>query len=258
MSLWQRKNQHKRYLLWLKLYGVCFLFHCIILLWVFFVHDNRLHHVALSLHKNIDYSAPILFVPVSQHVAMQHTQTPQIKKAIISSQKEPVSTIKPSSPEKNNATTVALEKKEPEQEKKVVTPEPLKPKPSIAVAQQQQAPAVAKKQPVPAMQTKNIITKNAIPENAIISHNYKEVEALRRASLLQKELVHHWKPPIGMPTSAACDVSFFVDTHGKVKNITMAQSSGIMMYDISARQALFSMKMPQWTYGKNVTITFKA
>src|SRR5205085_11520818 len=37
----------------------------------------------------------------------------------------------------------------------------------------------------------------AIPENAQISNNYKEVEALRRNALLQKELVNNWKPPVG-------------------------------------------------------------
>src|SRR5438045_3885342 len=166
MSLWQRKNQHKRYLLWLKLYGVCFLFHCIILLWVFFIHDNRLHHVALSLHKNIDYSAPILFVPVSQHVAMQHTQTPQITNTVVSPKKETPLVTKQTTvlhTKKENLASVA-EKKEPEQEKKVVAPKLLEPKPapSIAAMQQKQKDSpVAKKQSVPAIQTKNIITKNA-------------------------------------------------------------------------------------------------
>jgi hypothetical protein len=29
------------------------------------------------------------------------------------------------------------------------------------------------------------------------------------------------------------------------------------MFDISVRQALFAMKMPQWTYGKPFTIEFR-
>src|SRR5207302_6458741 len=96
-----------------------------------------------------------------------------------------------------------------------------------------------------------------IPENAHVSHNYREVEALRRGAQLQKELVQKWKPPIGVSPDCMCEVSFFVNTSGTIEDLKMVKSSGVMMYDISARQALFAMKMPQWTYGKPLIISFK-
>jgi len=96
-----------------------------------------------------------------------------------------------------------------------------------------------------------------VPENALISHNYREVEALRRGAQLQKELVQKWKPPIGISPDCMCEVSFSVSTSGAIEDLKMAKSSGVMMYDISVRQALFAMKMPQWTYGKPLIISFK-
>ena len=95
-----------------------------------------------------------------------------------------------------------------------------------------------------------------IPENAQTSHDYREVEAMRRTALLQKELIKNWRPPIGIPPSARCEIQFSVDKHGSVKEISIIKSSGIMMYDLSARHALFSMKMPQWTQQKTLTIIF--
>jgi outer membrane biosynthesis protein TonB len=96
-----------------------------------------------------------------------------------------------------------------------------------------------------------------IPENAHISNNYREVEALRRGTQLQKELVQKWKPPIGVSPECMCEISFLVNRSGVIENLKMAKSSGVIMYDISARQALCAMKMPQWTYGKPLIISFK-
>lgn len=96
-----------------------------------------------------------------------------------------------------------------------------------------------------------------VPENAHISNNYREVEALRCGTQLQKELVHKWQPPIGVSPECTCEISFCVNTKGTIENLKMVKSSGVVMFDISARQALFSMKMPQWTHGKYLTINFK-
>jgi outer membrane biosynthesis protein TonB len=98
---------------------------------------------------------------------------------------------------------------------------------------------------------------SVIPENAQISHNYREVEALRMQAQLQKEIVQTWKPPIGVSPDCSCDVSFFVTATGTLNHIKMVKPSGVMMFDISARQALCATKMPHWTYGKTLTITFK-
>jgi hypothetical protein len=104
---------------------------------------------------------------------------------------------------------------------------------------------------------KEEVERNMELANAQISHNYREVEALRRHAQLQKELVQKWHPPIGVSPDCSCDISFFVNNKGVIENIKMVKSSNVTMFDISARQALFSMKMPQWTYGNPLVISFK-
>ena len=96
-----------------------------------------------------------------------------------------------------------------------------------------------------------------IPENAYVSDNYREVEALRRHAQLQNEIIKCWKPPFGVSPTSACDISFSVSTTGAVQDIVITKSSGALMYDISARQALYAMAMPKWTYGKQLIINFK-
>ncbi len=253
MSLWLHKNLHKRHLLWLKLLSVCFFFHCTVLLWVFFIHNNDSYDISLTLNKHIDYSSPILFVPIATPTTTQKslplphnnkiiTQKAAVKKeTIIAERKEPVKI--------DNPSTIATLKKEEKLASK--TPEPIKkenstPKKEIAqkaAASTQQASTI-KQQALP------------IPENAHISDNYKEVESLRRHALLQKELINNWHPPIGISSNTTCEISFTVNTQGSPQKITITKSSGITMYDISARNALFAMKMPQWTYGKTITINF--
>ena len=96
-----------------------------------------------------------------------------------------------------------------------------------------------------------------IPENAYVSDNYREVEALRRHAQLQNEIIKCWKPPFGISPAGACDISFSVSTTGAVQDVVITKSSGALMYDISARQALYAMAMPKWTYGKQLIINFK-
>ena len=239
MSHWQHKNTHNRHLLLLKIAGLCLFFHCLVLVWVFFVYDNGISTTTLSLKKHIDYTAPIMFMPIGTNISTssvaQQKSTPIKTQAIIPEQKNTVlSTIKqePAKPVKSD--TQPQPKKEPSQEKKVT--ENITPAPAKIAQPKHEIPAIA--------------------HNTQISHDYKEVEMLRRNALLQQELVKQWQPPFGVPQDAACEVSFYVDRQGITKNVSFIKKSGIMMYDISARNAVLSMKMPQWTHGKTITINF--
>lgn len=132
-----------------------------------------------------------------------------------------------------------------------------RPKKEIASAPaEKKEPPLATAQPTPAeIPIRNVMEDGV--KNAQVSNNFREVEALRRGAQLQKELVQKWQPPIGVSPDCACDISFFVNKQGTIENLKMVKSSGVMMFDISARQALFAMKMPQWTYGKPLIINFK-
>src|SRR5579863_6920565 len=245
MSLWQHKNIHKKHLLWAKLFGFCLFFHLVVLLWVFCVYRDNSYMLAISVNKNMDYSAPIMFVP---------SYTPALRKATVDTTKNTQKTIV------KKATVIQVK---PTAQKK--TPTPQKPPTVAAAAPKKTTEPIKKELPKiepkvePKIEPQKIDQKIApfIPEDAQISHNYREVEALRCGAQLQKELVQKWKPPIGVSPECICEISFFVTTSGVIEELKMIKSSGVMMYDISARQALFAMKMPPWTHGKPLVISFK-
>ncbi len=252
--------------------------------------DNS-YILSISINKKLDYSAPIYFVPLgtpysaksriypepvegkgkpprTTHNKPAATQVP-VKKTTPVIQAKPVTVVTP------KKTTEPIKKELPKTEikkieevkkeipkvepKKEVKPtqqaapvvEPPKPEPIKTTAAQKTQSPIAQ-----ALDTQQTIAP-VIPENAQISHNYREVEALRRSAQLQKELVQKWKPPIGVSPDCMCEISFFVNSTGAIEDLKMVKSSGVVMYDISARQALFAMKMPQWSYGKPFTISFK-
>ena len=254
--------------------------------------------LSLSVHKKLDYSTPILFIPLG--VQTTKTKLIPVKKITPVAAKPATSKktipIKPTTvaaviPKKvnppkitiNNSIAVAdvkkiepikadvkVEPKIEKQEKLVQQKEnPQEKSPSFEPSS---AKASEARQAFTTEQSRSIRTSGGdiaqaldiqqtitpvIPENAHISNNYRQVEALRMQAQLQKEIVQKWKPPIGVSPDCTCDVSFFVNTNGGVENIKMAKASGVMMFDISARQALCAIKMPHWTYGKILTITFK-
>lgn len=310
MSLWQHKNIHKKHLLWAKLFGFCLLFHLIFLFWIFCVYRDNSYILSISVNKNMDYSTPIMFVPLG----VQTTSRPQIvtqkkpipkkpavhikpaieKKVAVTEVKKPttIAAVAPSSSAKASKDTSALAAnvkkmtppapavavKKPEEIKKelpkIETPavvnkiEEVKkvaaietPKPIPAQKETPQPPIAQaldiEQTIVPQSYAEATESRPVIPENAHISHNYREVEALRRGAQLQKELVQKWKPPIGVSPECMCEISFCVNTSGGIENLKMVKNSGVVMYDISARQALFAMKMPQWTHGKPLIISFK-
>ena len=267
--------------------------------------------LSLSVHKKLDYSTPIMFIPAyvspshkatEEHgkttadrpLGTQTTTKPIIKKTTPVATK-PVTQNKIVTPPKKPTvtTTIAAKTGNP---KKAVLPdvkkveskiEPASFEPSFAKASEARQrtsgkdkieskketppikPTIAQKKETSfdKLRTsgesvaKTVDTQKeiaaAIPDNAHVSNNYREVEALRMQAQLQKEIVQKWKPPIGVSPDCTCDVSFFVNTTGGVENIKMAKSSGVMMFDISTRQALCAIKMPHWTHGKTLTITFK-
>jgi len=222
---------------------------------------------AFFVNKNADYSVPILFcslpmlncppplklqetvktvnnTTIKQQVAKPVKKVVQKKETTLAVPKMETKKEQSLDPflsfdklRMNGAKTLGTNEKEKENtveiEKKIV---PAAPKP------------VTEKKTVPAKE---------LPQHAQVSNNFREVEELRRGAQLQKELVQKWQPPIGVSPDCTCDISFFVNKQGIIEQLKMVKSSGIMMFDISARQALFSMKMPQWTYGKPLIISFK-
>ncbi len=239
MWLWQHKKIHKRHLLWAKLFGVCLFFHFIFLLWALFMYRNNTYIFSISLHKKIDFSAPIIFKPNGIHTSIVSASA----KPVIT----PIAHLKPKTVHNITKINTIIDKP--------TTPPTVK---KIEPAKKASTSAPVKKNETITQENKPSTPQQAalIPENAKFADNYKEVEALRRHAQLHNEIIKQWKQPPGAPATSSCDISFFVNKKGNIENLTIQKSSGVLMYDISARQALYSMTMPQWTYGKQLIINF--
>jgi TonB C terminal len=263
MWRWQHKNIHKKHLLWAKLFGICFIFHLIFLCWIFCIYHDNSYILSMSVHKNIDYSTPIIFVPCPIPPS-----TPTIKKTspAITTQPKPVTkkaapqtTIIQQKPVVEKTTIIEPKKKTTITDAPKTITQPTKIEPiKIEQIKQDTTPIIPPtKEPKEDAQKTEPAIQKLLPSNAHVSHNYREVEALRCGAQLQKELVQKWKPPIGVSPECMCEISFFVNTKGTIENLKMIKNSGVIMYDISARQALYAMKMPQWTHAKSLIISFK-
>jgi len=309
MWLLQRKNIHKKHLLWLKIIGLCLSFHLIVLLWVFCIYRENKYMYTFSISKKMDYSIPIIFLPAYAKATAgaapaeqkpTATITPKVitpKPAASSFAKAPAdkpkTVAKPIKNELAKATNIETPPKKVESysakatkdtTKKIIEPvKTVAPAETIKSVTPEKPAVIEKVETVQKIEPASAhVSEEALPVlcslgvrgakseaiadkqkketpsiNAQVSNNFREVEALRRGAQLQKELVQKWQPPIGVSPDCTCDISFFVNKEGIIQNLKMAKSSGVMMFDISARQALFAMKMPQWTYGKPLIISFK-
>lgn len=86
---------------------------------------------------------------------------------------------------------------------------------------------------------------------------YTQAREFYQQEALRKELSRHWTPPHGIPDTCSCEITTYVGNNGVVSDCVITQSSGILMYDVSARAAILAMELPRWTWGDSFAITFK-
>ena len=74
---------------------------------------------------------------------------------------------------------------------------------------------------------------------------------------LQSEVSSRWKPPVGLRVDLICEITLSIDWDCRLKEIHVSKSSGVPLYDMSARQSLKDFTPPTWAKGKSITICFK-
>jgi len=111
---------------------------------------------------------------------------------------------------------------------------------------------------------KRKLVKNSTQEKKVESQNHIDLSAGAFAQAdakdfiaLQHELSKHWQPPVGIDQSCACAITAHIDRQGKIEDVTIDDTSGVLMFDVAARTAMLAMELPRWTWGKSLSITFK-
>lgn len=93
------------------------------------------------------------------------------------------------------------------------------------------------------------------PEGALLI-GQQEMAALEMTTWVQEAVAESWQPPTGLPEDLQCEIAVTVNWEGEIAEVNVVRSSGVSMYDMSAKQALHSFKAPQWAHGKTLTISF--
>ncbi|HXW85892.1 MAG TPA: hypothetical protein VEK38_00970 [Candidatus Bathyarchaeia archaeon] len=176
-------------------------------------------HKAISLIIS-DAALPVFFVPVPVAKKVMTTE----KKATLSVpvQKKPVKKV--------------AQRKEEKKEK-------------ISVPQKVQKTVAKNKEP-------EKVEKQKVQKN--IPQAIKQEEILSESdhmAALHNQLKTHWKAPIGC-ASCTCTITAHIGKKGEIEQMTMGTSSGKLMFDVSARSALYALHFPRWSWGRSITITF--
>lgn len=217
------------------------------------VHTRALPSHAILFLPEQTKSTPLTPRKVSAHKKPQ----PQVIKKV-QPKKVPVTKTAQKAPEKTKALP---EKKITTVQKKVVTiPEPKKT--TVAVAPQKTAPPskpVVPQKIAPAPTAAAVIKKTEPPVAApIISAQQLKAYHEELENALVGELGKTWQPPQGFNAQASCSYKLEISKSGTLEKATLVQSSGILVYDVAARSAIFKMtRYPLWSHGKEVIVTFR-
>lgn len=255
MLHWLRNTllKTKRTVFWMKLITVSLCGHILFLVFLFFVYRGSNQSFVFSVtHNTITQGAPVVFMPMYKTIQTA-SGTPVKKKAVpkVKKKKETVLKKDVDKPKKKQKPKKSVsQKKNTKKKPKAATSKPKKKTEKTQKKEKKQkAQTVKQKQVAPKKQ-------QGKQEQPLLVGRH-EMEALKMQEALEQEIVKQWKPPTGLPKTLACTLSFFVSWSGDIQKITIEKSSGVLMYDISARMSVAALSLPKTAHGKEFTITFQ-
>jgi outer membrane biosynthesis protein TonB len=153
--------------------------------------------------------------------------------------------------------TKAIEiQKSVETQKKAVEKSEQKPKAEQAKVEAITPVAATAQIPTTSEQVETGITLPGATDQNIVYVGQDDLDALKLQQVIQQEIGTHFKPPAGLSKQLQCQLTLVVGFDGTVINVTVHQSSGAAIFDMSARNAVSKLTLPAWTHGKELTITF--
>lgn len=255
---WLLSKVPKRYRLWCKLVLFSTGFHGIILFLLLFLYKGSTSIYSFDLSRiAIDADATIVFMPLHKKLYDKQAHHKKGVNAHKEQSQESVAAKPEKSTKKEKAPTTLVaaktQKKEKKQQKK-----PKKEQKKVASLPREKE--IEKKvEAIKTTQNNNdkAPEANVVEDSNIVYVGREDLEMLQLQQSIYSEISERWSPPRGIPKDATCIVRLLVDTQGEAKNIVIEQSSGITMYDVSARRAVMGMQVPQAAWGKELSITFK-
>jgi TonB-like protein len=280
---WLRNSERDQLRFLCKLLAIVISSHVLLIGMLFFAYrDYTTYHLAYTKATTPAVQQPVIFLPLykrasEKRAASKAASTQQ--KATMPHHASPAPSTKKKTPskqeqEKKSADTSAektrfVEGKKSSQstQKKNIRPKTVKKQHSPKKEQPPalpkhdeptkkveapSIPSVSHEQPTMLSTDQELITEY---EPLYIGQEEKFMIALQQA--LHDEICTQWQVPTGLSKDLSCQISVLVNWQGVVQEVCIAQSSGVRMYDASARVAATTMKLPKIAWGKEFIITFK-
>lgn len=121
--------------------------------------------------------------------------------------------------------------------------------------------------PIQSVKTEHSVKTKEVTQVST-NENKEEQESIKirpeeRAQLCLQEQVYaaihkQWKAPSGIAKGIMCEITFSIDQKGQSQSVAITQSSGILLYDIAARNAVSSSAFPQNAQLKEFHIIFRS
>jgi outer membrane biosynthesis protein TonB len=96
-----------------------------------------------------------------------------------------------------------------------------------------------------------------LQDQNVLYVTHEEFDALQKEEYLRNEVSSCWQCPPGLNPDLSCVVKVSVDHEGNVADVAIDSSSGVLIFDTSAKMALGAFTPPPWSYGNSLLITFK-
>jgi len=281
----QHKSARKRLSLWLKLALISLVGHIAALAMLFFVYRGSTLDMALTV-RAAQLNSTIDVVWVSQlpkgrratagksagktkekkaakKVATKSGPKTELKNEVEgkkSVKKKEVAAKADKKKAEAKAKSKKLEKAKAEEKKpEIKKPEPEKQPEVVEEKKKIEEPVINEELLASSVdaQIPNQIPGDQEDLNFEISGSYRDLEALQQFQELQQEISRCWRPPVGIAQTVCCQIKVTFDWEGKVTHMETVKPSGILMFDVSSRNAVAAMEAPKFVRGKTFTITFK-
>ncbi len=273
MWLWQQNGRKQT--TFSRIIGISTAAHLVALCAFFIMYRGGAGAFSISVGKNID-RARVVLMPLYKIMpaalqpgvsaggqpaqALQAQKKIEEKKEIAPAKKEPTTFV-------SHKVTVSKRGKKNKAKKQI--PVKKKQKKNVQKKAKLEPKKIEKLDPIKAeppkivQETKQEITQpisptsalaQAVPNDAIYVGQL-EYDALKLQDALQGEVERCWQSPPGLQ-DISCEIKVVLDFNGKPHAIDIQNSSGVLMYDLSARGAVQSIAFPNFAWGKEITITF--
>lgn len=100
----------------------------------------------------------------------------------------------------------------------------------------------------------DVVVANDIDLDHVTFIGYEQLDSLAVQNKIQQMVQQNFKCPIGIKKDVSCELTVLVGDSGRSKAVTMVRSSGILIYDTSARAMLYKIEFPKEVWNKTITI----